>query len=125
MATGIKQKIERRRHPRALERVSLAITESGGEVSAETKNISASGAYCNVDRFIAPMTKLDLRFELPNSKHQPVRIHCRGVVVRVEPVIENADRGKYNIAVFFNDLAERDRKAIANFVRQRIPQSAT
>ncbi len=110
---------ERRRSPRVDGQVALAITNGVGPVEAETKNLSASGVYCTLDHFLPPMTKLQLRFELPDGERRVV-VSCTGVVVRVEPVIANPDRPRYNVAIFFTDLSERDRTAIERFVRQRL-----
>jgi len=120
MATRLMAAQEHRREPRIAERISLAIAEAGGELSADTKNLSASGAYCTLDRFIAPMTKVQLRFTLPQVGAQPAQIRCPGVIVRIEPVIASAERGRFNVAVLFTELSERDRSAIQRFVRERI-----
>ena len=125
MAAGMTMTRERRREPRAAERVPLAIRDASAELTTETNNLSASGAYCTLDRFIAPMSKLQLRFELPNQGHRPTPIRCSGVVVRVEPVISTAQQGRYHVAVLFTELAERDRAAIARFVRQRLSASSS
>ena len=115
---------ERRASPRVLERVLLDIADAGITLRTETKNLSASGAYCMLERFIAPMTKLQLAFDLPNGSRR-VKVRCSGVVVRVEPVVTNAERGGYNVAIFFTELAERDRVAIAQFVRRRLAATAS
>jgi len=113
---------ERRRAPRTAERIAVSISDAASAFQAETKNLSASGAYCVIDRFIPPMTKLQLQFDLPDgTRHTSVR--CSGVVVRVDPVVANAERGRYHIAIFFNDLAEKDRAAIGRFVGQRLAAS--
>jgi hypothetical protein len=80
--------------------------------------------YCAIDQFIPPMTKLQLRFELPTAEGwMPVR--CVGVVVRVEPVLTNPDRGRYHIAVFFTEIGEADRLAISQFVAQRLAATSS
>ena len=119
MATWMSTSQERRRSPRIAEHIPLAVSEAGTELQTETHNISASGAYCTLERFIAPMTKLLLRLELPNGPHR-AKISCTGVVVRVEPVIANADRGRYHIAVLFTELAARDRSIIERFIHKRL-----
>ncbi len=119
MASRMKTIHERRRELRATEHVPLAITDAGAVLTTETKNLSASGAYCTLDRFIAPMSKLQLTFELPNGRRK-THIRCSGVVVRVEPTIANSERARYNIAVFFTELSDRDRTAIKRFVRERL-----
>lgn len=122
---------ERRRTPRVSERVPLGITEGGTTLEAETVNLSAAGAYCTLDRFLAPMTKLQLDYELPDPagggalSGRRVRIRCAGVVVRSAPVIVSPDKGRYHVAIFFTDLSERDRSALSRFVRQRLSRPST
>ena len=119
MASGMTQ--ERRQAPRVSERIDLAVTGDAAAFRAEAVNLSISGAYCTTDRFIPPMTKLQLQFELPHNPRR-VQVRCEGVVVRVEPVVENAEQGRYHVAIFFSDIADRDRAAIATFVRERLSQ---
>ena len=119
MAARLMGTQERRRAPRAAERVPLAITDAGGDLHADTKNISAAGAYCTLDRFIPPMSKLELRFELPGSSRR-IRIRCTGVVVRVEPVVMDANTMRYNTALFFTEISKHERAAISRFVQQRL-----
>lgn len=114
---------ERRSSPRIAERLTLAVTDGGNVIEAETKNISVSGVYCNVSRFIAPMTKLQVQFEVPNGSRK-ASIRCTGVVVRAEPAVTSGGEGRFHIAVFFSDLSSRNREAIAQFVRQRLAASA-
>ena len=110
---------ERRKSPRVAERLSIALTHEAAVLEAETSNLSTSGAYCTIDRFIAPMTKLQLQFEVPNHSRR-VRIRCQGVVVRSEPVVMNPTKGRYAVAIYFTELTERDRTAIAQFVSHRL-----
>ena len=65
---------ERRKSPRVAQRLTLALTQDDGECVVETMNISASGAYCTMDRFIAPMSKLKVHFELPDGARQVLNI---------------------------------------------------
>ena len=79
---------ERRQAPRVSHRVSLGITGDGTTLQTETVNLSAAGVYCTLDRFLAPMTKLQLDYEVPDPAGggadgaRRVRIQCTGVVVR-------------------------------------------
>ena len=118
MAAGLMGQ-ERRQAPRVDEGVSLAIRDATAELRTETKNISTVGVYCTLDRFIAPMTKLQLQFEIPNGARR-VRVQGEGVVVRAEPVVTNAEQGHYNIAIFFTEITDHNRSVIARFVRERL-----
>ena len=123
MATRLMEN-ERRRQPRIRERVILALQhDEQGVLEAETQNLSASGVYCTIEQFIPPLTKLQLESELPHGPRVS-RIRCTGVVVRVEPILSSADRWRYRIAIFFNDLLERDRAVISQFVVERLASPA-
>ena len=122
MASGMMR--ERRRAPRIAERVVLAITDAGTELTTESHNLSTAGVYCTLDRFLAPMSKVQLHFALPNGRGSS-KVRCTGVVVRVEPVITSASRGRFNVAVFFTELSDRNRSAITRFVRQRLSAAAS
>jgi len=122
MATGMSKKREKRSQPRTQEQLSVSFSVEGSEFRAETKNLSASGTYCTLDRFVSPMTKLNLRFEIPNGKSKAL-IQCTGVVVRVEPVVMDLDKPRYHTALFFSDISDNDRAIIARFVQDRLSAS--
>ncbi len=107
---------ERRGAPRIAARVPISVTDDDTPYSAEVDNLSASGVYCTVARFVPPMTRLELRFELPDGH----AISCGGVVVRAQPSVTNADRSVYQLAIFFTQLSTGDRSAISRFVQQRL-----
>ena len=81
MATGMTMG-ERRREPRVAERVVLAISDAGTELTTESQNLSTAGVYCTLGKFLAPMSKVQLMFELPNGSRTS-KVRCAGVVVRV------------------------------------------
>ncbi|MBI3331126.1 MAG: PilZ domain-containing protein [Candidatus Omnitrophica bacterium] len=112
-------KPERRQAPRVEERVWLALRGATTDLRAETKNLSTIGAYCVLDRFLAPMTKLRVEFELPDGARR-VRIRGEGAVVRVEPIIDSAERGRYHVGIFFTEMSDENRAAISRFVVHRL-----
>ena len=118
MAAGMTPE-ERRQAPRVEERVWLALRGEATEFRAETKNLSTIGAYCVMDQFLAPMTKLQLEFELPDGARR-VRIRGEGAVVRVEPVVDSVERGRYHVGIYFTQMSDEHRAAISRFVRQRL-----
>ena len=103
--------IERRRYSRIKKPLPLKIKNEGFDIVTETKNISAYGTYCLIDRYLAPYTKLAIRLSLP-SKGRTGQINCRGVIVRTE---ENSDN-IYNIAIYFNEIKKIDQKKISRYV---------
>ncbi len=111
---------ERRKDPRLISNVPVKMHRDGFDFNTETTNISRSGAYCRVNKYIKPMTTLDIHLFLPpndQEKSSIKKIFCRGAVVRTEPVPgDNA----YNIAIFFNDISTHDADAISEFISHRL-----
>ncbi len=120
---------ERRKGQRAAAHIPVRIAHEDGDIVTETLNISRSGAYCRVNKRIELMTKLKIQILLPparglsaarkNQKRLSKTIHCQGVVVRVEPSAEN---GRFEIAIFFNEIAQRDAESINDYVGSRLGQ---
>jgi len=107
---------ERRKDPRLENNIPVKICQEDGDIVTETRNISRSGAYCRVDKYIEPMTKLKIHLLLPLKKNNKVvtkKVSCQGVVVRVE---ETPKKSYFNIAVFFSDITQRDADTIAEYV---------
>ena len=105
------QETDRRRRQRVDARLKLAVQvprPDGGldQAHLETLNISSSGVYFESDHFIEPMTKLDLRMELPIPSDgaggaRTVSVRCEGIVVRVTPEAAAREVHRYEVAVFF------------------------
>ncbi|HEX9781023.1 MAG TPA: PilZ domain-containing protein [bacterium] len=121
MAAGMSSRPERRRAPRIDERVPLALAGEDAEFQTQTRNLSASGVYCRLNRFIPPMAKLAVTLSIPDGAKART-VTCTGVVVRVEPSPTPDGRDQYEIAIFFSEITDRDRTAISRFVQQRLTQ---
>ncbi len=122
-------KTERRKYPRTETVLPLKISKRGLDVVTETRNISCSGVYCQVNQPIPLMSKINLTLLLPimyGEKCNTEKIKCNGVVVRSEPmIIKDADCAYQNIAIFFTDLSKKDRSKIAQYVIQSFKESNT
>jgi len=109
------REIERRRHPRIEQHLPLRIAADGYDFLTTTKNISCLGAYCRLDKYIPPFTKISVRLTLPvaaRKERDISRVECQGVIVRAE---DDADGG-FNIAIFFNEIADTQRKKITQYI---------
>ncbi len=106
---------ERRKGQRALAHIPVRIAREDGDIVTATLNVSRSGAYCQVNKRVELMTKLKIQILLPPRKNQKrsKTIHCHGVVVRCEPSAEN---GRFDVAIFFNEIAQRDAESINDYV---------
>ncbi|MBN2097725.1 MAG: PilZ domain-containing protein [Candidatus Omnitrophica bacterium] len=117
-----KKQPDRRAHPRTERSLPLKISKQGLDVIAETRNLSCSGVYCRVNKAVPLMSKIGVTMLLPIHSAQKIstrKVKCNGVVVRSEPVIiQEADTACQNIAIFFTELAQKDRSTIAQYVLQ-------
>lgn len=108
---------DRRQHPRLENNIPIKIFTDDGDIVTETANISRSGIYCKVDKFINPMTKLKISLLIPlrkNGKSTTKKITCEGAVVRSEEAED--EKEAYNVAIFFQDISRRDADHIADYV---------
>lgn len=108
-------KEERRRFPRIKdEGLSLEVKLGDFDTITHTLNISASGIYCKLNKEIPLMSRVRLVLVLPGR-----RLEVDGVVVREHPVIIDGQTKHYDVAIFFDNLNEKDRETIADYVSQR------
>lgn len=112
---------ERRAFPRIDdEEVSLKLQTSDFDTITHTLNVSASGIYCKIDREIPLMSRVRLVLMLPGaSKDDKAALEVGGVVVREHPVIIDGATKHYDVAIFFEDLSQKNREAILNYISKR------
>ena len=113
---------ERRRSPRLDHTIPVKISSDDVEIVTETKNLSATGAYCRVNKYLEPMTKLKIHLLLSLKKNQKPttkKITCQGVVVRTEAV-PNSDY--FHTAIFFNDITPKDGQVLKDYVDAMLEQ---
>ncbi|MBF0330600.1 MAG: PilZ domain-containing protein [Candidatus Omnitrophica bacterium] len=107
---------EKRRQPRVDNSLPVKISTDDIDLVTETKNISSSGVYCRVSKFLEPMARLRITLMLPvkkTGKTSTKKVLCGGVVVRTENI---PDGDGFNTAIFFNDIHPRDSRVLAQFV---------
>ena len=118
-------KTERRQYPRVEKSLPLNIAANGYDFVTYTQNISCIGTYCRVDKYIPPFTKISIKLTLPiitgDMEKKDCDVDCRGVVVRTE----DANKGGFNIAIFFNEIKNAQREKISQYVSQFIPQKSS
>lgn len=113
---------ERRKFPRLENNIPVKIYSDEADVCTETLNLSAAGAYCRVNKYFEPMTKLQILLLLPLRRRNKLvtkKISCQGVVVRTETVTSGET---YNVAIYFNDIQKKDAAAISEFIAALLEQ---
>lgn len=107
---------ERRLHPRLIHQLPMNVIADGYDFVTTSQNISCVGAYCRIAKYIPPFTRIMVKLQLPSSKWPCVE--CKGVVVRTE----DNSQGGFNIAIFFNEIKDAQRKFISEYISQFLPQ---
>jgi c-di-GMP-binding flagellar brake protein YcgR len=117
---------ERRRAPRANVKLPVEIKSATRALEGQTRDVSVSGAYCTVDRFIPINTKLDVTLLVPekasHEREGMKEMKCHGIVVRNQPVGKDEKHRQYGLALCFTDVKKNDREDLANYVCMRLPK---
>ncbi|MFA4842328.1 MAG: PilZ domain-containing protein [Candidatus Omnitrophota bacterium] len=117
---------ERRLYPRIEESFPLKVSANGYGFSTTTQNVSCLGAYCHIDKYIPPFTKIMVKLNLPSlpckeredSALGGCDVECKGVVVRSI----DGSNGGFNVAIYFNAIKETQRRKIADYLAQFLPK---
>lgn len=110
-------KHERRRHPRINQELPFNVLANGYDLTTTTKNLSCLGAYCHLEKYIPPFTKISIRMALPvlsRDKKERAKVECGGVIVRTEDAVS----GGFNVAIFFNNIKESQKQKISRYIQQ-------
>jgi len=115
------KKSERRQYPRIEQRLPFKVAANGYDFATSTLNVSCVGAYCHIDKYMPPFTKVMVRLTLPISNpngNKNYAFECKGVVVRTE----DENKGGFNIAIFFNEIGGSQRHKISQYIKQFLPK---
>ncbi len=104
---------ERRRAPRAPERVSVGIVSDGRVATCQTEDISTHGIACLYPHELSLFTMYDVKLALSEKKSD--HLETTGVVVRAEPV-EIDGRTQYRVALFFSRISPEDKDRLQQFI---------
>lgn len=110
---------ERRKDQRRRTHLSIKIADESFDVITETADISPSGIYCRLTRLLPLMSKIEVILLVPTKTNwrQTKKIRCKGVVVRIEPIIlKDVEKAHYNAAIFFTEISKKDRKIIESYI---------
>lgn len=111
---------ERRRYPRIEKVLPIKIVADGYDFATCTQNVSCTGAYCHLDKYMPPFTKIAVRVTLPIADGDSLKtmdVECTGVIVRTE----DDQKGGFNSAIFFNGIKAHQRKKISQYINQFLP----
>lgn len=113
-------KAERRQYPRIEKELPLKIETNGYDFVTTTQNISCVGAYCHIDKYMPPFTRIMVKLILPimnSGGNNNYSVECEGVVVRAE----DENKGGFNIAIFFNEIKDSQRQKIFQYISRLLP----
>jgi len=119
----MRTKKEQRLHPRIEQELPLRVEANGFDFKTSTQNVSCTGTYCTISKYVPPFTRIAVKLTLPiisEGKKENVNVDCKGVIVRT--IDEN--KGGFNIAIFFNDIKDAQKKRISQYIEQFLPKKA-
>lgn len=120
---SVKFRKERRQYPRIEQKLPLEVVADGYDFTTVTHNISCLGAYCCINKYVPPFTRVAIKLDLPtaNNRRKNSYVECKGVIVRTE----DTKSGGFNIAIFFNQIKDNQRNIISQYVNQFLPQESS
>lgn len=113
--------LERRANPRLEQNLPFEVAANGYDFSTTTQNISCLGAYCQINKYVPPFTRVSIKLTIPVKTKESKKnytIDCQGTIVRTE----DKDKGSFNIAIFFSRINNSQRKIITEYINQFLPQ---
>lgn len=121
---NIRSKEERRKYPRIDHRLHIKVAANGYDFITSTQNVSCVGAYCQIKKYVPPFTKVKVKLTLPiinENENKKYDVECKGVIVRTA----DEDNGGFNIAIFFNEINNIQRKKISEYISQFLPKKSS
>jgi len=120
--------VERRKSHRVEVRVPIRLEEredrlKGKVIPGESANLSEGGVYCDVEKYLAPLTKVAVTMLLPGfgPKQAGAReITAEGVVVRTIPEKAGRKVSKYRIACCFTSMSEEEKGVVREYIIWRL-----
>ena len=90
-------------------------------LAPETINVSSTGVYFRSTRYVEPMTKLSLEFDVPTDESGSTSpVQCEGIVARVIPEIPAPDADFYEVAVFFTVIDADSLSYLESYIALRL-----
>jgi hypothetical protein len=113
---------ERRKAPRVDIELPIILEGGSGEVRGKTLNISSSGIYFELSRYIEPMTKLRMGLAIPLAAENGAEgiVQFDGIIVRTEPETESDEVKAYRMAVFFTDVPDSSKDILSRFISNNL-----
>ena len=108
---------ERRRQPRIRVHLPLKLTIQDRTVNTRIEDLSSSGIRFHTPSPLPLLTRVQIALELPHTgaAGEDASMAITGVVVRCDRA--EADRqSPYDTAIYFEDLSERARGQLSQFV---------
>jgi len=119
---------ERRKSHRVEVRVPVRLEEReeeprGKAIPGQSANLSEGGVYCDVEKYLAPLTKVGISLLLPafgERFSQPREISAEGVVVRTLPEKQGRKVARYRIACCFTNMDVNEKELIREYIIWRL-----
>ncbi|MDR4510015.1 MAG: PilZ domain-containing protein [Candidatus Brocadiaceae bacterium] len=112
--------IEKRKHRRINASILFKMKTKQLSLISETINVSCTGMFCQLDRYIPLHTEVEITLSLPSkNKHKNFEyISCHGKVVRVQLVLsEKNNKTLFNNGIFLHEIKMFEREILDAYIK--------
>ncbi|MBU1044104.1 MAG: PilZ domain-containing protein [Candidatus Omnitrophica bacterium] len=121
MTKNIEKKSNSRQHPRFIVVLPLQISTEDFTLKTTSKNISCSGVFCYVDRFIPIDTDINVSMRIfNNSDGQKAQrtVKCKAKIVRIE-TLKNRENETYRVGIAFGAIEGNDLATLKKYIQKK------
>lgn len=114
-------KADNRTHPRFILILPLQISTEDFTLDTTSKNISCSGVFCYVDRFIPLDSKVNVSMRLAyfvDGLKAQRTVKCKAKIVRIDSPSDKVN-GSYRVGIAFEEIAGEDREALKAYIQKK------
>ncbi|MBU1087884.1 MAG: PilZ domain-containing protein [Candidatus Omnitrophica bacterium] len=121
MTQNIKEKSDSRKHPRFIVVLPLQISTEEFTINTTSRNVSCSGVFCYVDRFIPIDTDVNVSmrvFDLSDGQKVQRTVKCKAKVVRIETA-ENKENETCRVGISFGVIEGDDLEVLKKYIQKK------
>lgn len=112
---------EKRENPRYLLDLPLEINHRDFHIGTRTRNISCSGVFCDIDKYIPAKTKITVKIKLAlivDGRKVKKILNFPAKIARIEQ--DKARKNtNFHVGIKFNNLRDKTRDYLVRFIQQK------
>jgi len=121
MPQNINKNSDNRSYPRFILVLPLQLSTKNFTINTSSKNVSCSGLFCFVDRFIPINTELDVCMKLSyfvGARKVQKTVKCKAKIVRIESS-ENKEKGAFRVGIAFGQIKKENLLVLKKYIQKK------